>query len=403
MRCCEERFRLCELEEGISISCLSDSDGHADNIVDISVIISPDLPSQAVDETVPFLSCTFDQMNTFSQGLSGPAKCSCPCVSLIEKVDGMTLEIEILKSRADSLQAFVNTQKIEFHEESHEKQIEQLERELREEKYKTEQLESDLVVLKRRFNELNNKTPNSLSFSVLYENAQDPVLMTEQPILVQKACCAEECSESLISDFSQGQVNTDSSLTIDALIIISDDENNNLTVRNNAFEAQVQEYQEKHKRLFEKSLKSHIAAFQTGTNQSTHSQKQKRKRNDYQIAIENECQQEFGVLRRDKLQKTARRVKPNLSDARVPKSRKGEEYKKSDKSRYTRCHGPPRSEHTISNFAPESNFRTRGPQFKLNTVNHQVLNRNNFPTATMKQRPPNWENYLKLVRQITRA
>lgn len=109
-------------------------------------------------------------------------KCSCSSIDLFEVIEDIKLDIEILKTRADALQAFASTQEfVSPVEDSYGKQVERLERELANEKGKTEKLEAELLALKLSYStKIHNLNDDSITS--LYTNNHPVEVFAAQPV-----------------------------------------------------------------------------------------------------------------------------------------------------------------------------------------------------------------------------
>ena len=84
----------------------------------------------------------------------------CACGSVLEVIEDMRLNMEMLQSRVDALQSLANASEV-HPADLYLKKIDQLEREILEEKRKTSQLEIELASFKKLFSEQRYKQNNA--------------------------------------------------------------------------------------------------------------------------------------------------------------------------------------------------------------------------------------------------
>lgn len=123
---------------------------------------STDSPAMLVPVEANLLSakaCELALDNNVGKNLNYPESISCcMCSCNDELIEDMKINMEILQSRVDALQTLANTQHLVFTpvvEQSH--RIEELERVLAGEKKRTNQLETEIVLLKGKLTKLDQK------------------------------------------------------------------------------------------------------------------------------------------------------------------------------------------------------------------------------------------------------
>ena len=127
----------------------------------VSVINSPDISSISADcveqIATPNQSTSCVENIAFAP-VTGGASCKCSCVTdILIEFENMKINMEILESRTDALQSLANVQKLCFSSSEYSNEINRLNQELLEERYKTSQLESDLISLKKTFSDFEQK------------------------------------------------------------------------------------------------------------------------------------------------------------------------------------------------------------------------------------------------------
>lgn len=99
--------------------------------------------------------CKTNRSSSLQTNIEEKRPCNCGCVEMAERLERFTLDIEILKSRVDSMQAFVDSSgdaSLAVSTQTNELQIrlESLEIELEETKIKNNLLQGELLLLKQR-------------------------------------------------------------------------------------------------------------------------------------------------------------------------------------------------------------------------------------------------------------
>lgn len=141
-----------------------------------------------------------------TQSPDGQTKCKCRCISLADVIEDIKLDIEILKTRADSLQAFASTQEIVFPVNNYEKQIERLERELAEEKDKIKKLDAELLASKQLFRDMNGREQFSINSSKINNPNVESITslhvnnLSIEVIEVEPVSTNEQSSSSLVKE-----------------------------------------------------------------------------------------------------------------------------------------------------------------------------------------------------------
>lgn len=175
------------------------------------------------DEVTTNTDSTIYPRNGIAMLPTDRVSCNCSCGSMLEEFEDMKLNIEILQTRVDSLQSLANTQEVCPPVDIYLNKINLLEQEISNEKMKTNQLESELNLLKKNFSEQCCVLNNNLTIEENLTAGKIPKDLEEgENLLIDNSCI-------IIQMGDVNQVN-----------------NNN----ENQFAAQLQEYKEKQRNNF---------------------------------------------------------------------------------------------------------------------------------------------------------
>ena len=344
------------------------------------------------------------------------------CESLVEQFDETKLKIEILESRADSLQAFVNSHEwITSPKNNHVKQIDQLERELCNEKNKTKQLEGDLSAFKRKFYELGemeqpsiatSKIPNQADVLLnsannfpVEDNVVGPASTPEQSPFVREVCCIDESFESLLFHSMQGQENIGGPISTLALTNSLDDNEKHANMHN-SLEAQLQEYHEKHTLLFEhKRLAKNTQSPRTKRVKLDHGFDNNRKTKSNAASSANQPHRNSEAKHQQQQRRQPR--KQHNRRHKFTRNRYGESSENDNNNTNNKNNGNRRKCDGISRDSNKIMYQPPQPSTRvyMSTNNQKSFGH----TSTFFRKPPrhhldkNWFNYLEFVHSVMRS